>query len=828
MRVATSSKSAAKILVSLALLAFAVVSGCGARSGLEAGRLEDAGPNVDAGPDVEVPGPCPKHTVTRLRLGAVRQMDLLFVVDSSVSMADKQGLLKDAVPPLVTRLINPLCVDPVTGLTSTPASPTDACPAGSEREFSPLEDLHIGVITTSLGGRGGQVCDVFARQGDTPNDRAQLLPSVRSGLQSYEGLGFLAWDPKGFHEPSGENDATRLERDFISHVSAVGDTGCGFEAPLEALYRFLVDPAPPLSIERRQCPNGASSCSVGVGVDETVLAQRKAFLRPDSVVAILILTDENDCSIIADGQGYLVGTLYTGAVPFQMPRATSDCASDPNSPCCRTCATLEETPPPGCVPLDQDPECLQGPWLHADDDPSNLRCWDQKRRFGVDLLYPTWRYVVALKEPTICPNSIYRDSDCLCRDARRKALEAGRPEPPCTRAETGDPVPNPLYSNLSNEPAFTRDPSQVFLAGIVGIPWQDLATPETLYDPDRLEYLDARELHAVDPETGLSRWDEILGDPKRGIPGDPFLIESREPRSGTNPFTGQAILPPQVFGPESTINGHEYENDEGINLQYACTFELAEPRDCSLNLSNPNSCDCSPDNFNLTNPLCQAADGNTEVYYQYYAKAFPGRRLLELLRDFGENAITASICPKKLRGGASELGFGYRPAVASLVSRFRCASLDVTFDSDPESLNYGKVPCSLVAVSKTGDCSCSGRGRFPVTPAARDALLAQLEQQGACGDTTGVPCESYCLCELAQLSGPALQVCQEDAAPMGSTGPLSGWCYVDPEQGFGSHEAVGLCPTGHQRNVRVLGNANPSENEMLYSVCVRACASQSN
>jgi hypothetical protein len=821
--VATSSKSVAKILVCLALLAASAAGGCGARTGLETGGGNDAGTDRD----VEPPDPCPDRTVTRLRLGAVQQMDLLFVVDSSVSMADKQALLKDAVPPLVTRLVNPLCVDPLTGIGSATASPADPCPAGSEREFAPLKDLHIGVITTSLGAHGGQVCGSLAPADGTPDDHARLLPSVRAGLSSYRDLGFLSWDPRGDQDPPGETDPLRLETDFVSHVSAVGDDGCGYEAPLEALYRFLVDPAPPASVEIGACAGGGTGCSQRLGVDDTLLAQRKAFLRPDSVVAILMLSDENDCSIIDAGQGFLVGTLFNGGDTFQMPRSTSTCATDSNSACCRTCGTFETTPPAGCVPLAQDPECLRGMWLEESEDRSNLRCWDQKRRFGVDLLYPTARYVIGLKEPTICPSSIYLDGDCLCRDARQKALDAGLAEPPCTSAETGEPVPNPLYSNLTSEPAFARDPSQVFLAGIVGIPWQDLATPETLNDPDRLEYLDASELHVPDPETGITRWDQILGDPARGLAGDPFLIESVQPRAGTNPITGQPILAPALEGPTATINGHEYENSSGVNLQYACTFQLAAERDCSMtDPTNSLACDCNPDVYNPTSPLCQAPEGPSVQYRQYFAKAFPSRRLLEVLRDFGDNSIAASICPKKIEGSGADLGLGYRPAVASLVSRFRCAGLDADFVTDPSSIDYGKVPCSVVAVNKQGNCSCSGGGRFPVTPDARAALLEQLEAQGSCGGSTGVACESYCLCELAQLSGPALQACQRDGEPMGSAGPLSGWCYVDPEQGFGSSEAVGTCPTGQQRNVRVLGNANPHEDEMLYSVCVPSCADQ--
>jgi hypothetical protein len=286
-RVATSSKSVAKILLCLALLAPSAAGGCGARTGLETGIPIDAGTDRD----VEAPDPCPDRSVTRLRLGAVQQMDMLFVVDSSVSMADKQALLKDAVPPLVTRLVNPSCVDPLTGLGEAPAGPEVPCPAGTEREFSPLEDLHIGVITTSLGAHGGQVCGTFAQEGGTADDHARLLPSVRPGLTSYQGLGFLAWDPKADQEPPGENDPLRLETEFVAHVSAVGDDGCGYEAPLEALYRFLVDPAPPASVEIGDCPGGGTGCSRRVGIDETVLAQRTAFLRPDSVVAILMLTD---------------------------------------------------------------------------------------------------------------------------------------------------------------------------------------------------------------------------------------------------------------------------------------------------------------------------------------------------------------------------------------------------------------------------------------------------------------------------------------------------------------------------------------------------------
>ena len=45
------------------------------------------------------------------------------------------------------------------------------------------------------------------------------------------------------------------------------------------------------------------------------------------------------------------------------------------------------------------------------------------------------------------------------------------------------------------------------MSGIVGVPWQDLATPETLGDPTRLEYMTAQDRRLLDEQldglTGL-------------------------------------------------------------------------------------------------------------------------------------------------------------------------------------------------------------------------------------------------------------------------------------------------------------------------------------
>src|SRR6188768_3209722 len=88
-------------------------------------------------------------------------------------------------------------------------------------------------------------------------------------------------------------------------------------------------------------------------------------------------------------------------------------------------------------------------------DALNLRCYRQQQRFGSDLLYPTQRYVDGLKQPTLALPS-----------------------------DPSKTVKNPLFDGGDGKPG--RDPSLVFLAGIVGVPWQDIATDESLASPSSL------------------------------------------------------------------------------------------------------------------------------------------------------------------------------------------------------------------------------------------------------------------------------------------------------------------------------------------------------
>ena len=77
--------------------------------------------------------------------------------------------------------------------------------------------------------------------------------------------------------------------DFTEMISGVHEHGCGFEAQNEAWYRFLVQPDPFANISIST--DGKNLASLN-GYDSVILNQRRAFHRPDSLLAVIVVTDE--------------------------------------------------------------------------------------------------------------------------------------------------------------------------------------------------------------------------------------------------------------------------------------------------------------------------------------------------------------------------------------------------------------------------------------------------------------------------------------------------------------------------------------------------------
>jgi hypothetical protein len=729
--------------------------------------------------------------VDEIKRDKIDKIDLLFMIDNSISMADKQEILKQAVPVLLTRLVTPACVDE----NRNPVGGNSPCERGVP-EFNPIKDIHIGVITSNLGDMGG------GAPGCTGSgDRGHLLatPGLRpeDALRAWNNQGFLAWDPdvtQPRNTPPGMTSSDELRDAFEDMVGAANEDGCGYEAVLESWYRFLIDPEPP----ERVAFDPGTSLSKAEGIDSTILEQRAKFLRPDSLVAVIMLSDENDCSLTDYGRGG-----NPGAYPV-MPRANSACERDVNDPCCAPC---DETPPDGCPAASADPVCAArgthySEWNEGENfDPlahetTNLRCYNQKRRFGRDFLQPLSRYVDGLRSP-----KIYN---------RR-----------------GELVQNPLFAAPpGSEP---RDRSLVYLAGITGVPWQDVADEASLSDPKHLKYLTAAELEAK------GRWDWILG--KGGKPPlDPLMIET--PYDRTDPVrnpgvpqshpvaVGGKLAPSSATSLDNPINGHESNINDGTELQYACIFPLTVTRDCE---NSAGGCDCRKGTEGYKRALCQ---GTTQTH----AKAYPGTRQLQVLRQFGENSIVASICPKVTQSPdpASDPSYGYNPAVNALVDRLkerigaRCLPRPLQVGSN------GHVPCAVVEARPpdpiTGSCgacvAASLPGRKELTGKDLDPTVRrQLLNGGHCGVPGEPACASYCLCEVEQFENQDLERCRTTPEALSDK---QGYCYVDDTLAPGEQPtddkvrarlaSIAECPATQRRLLRFSSEV-PAKGAVAFIAC---------
>jgi hypothetical protein len=228
------------------------------------------------------------------------------------------------------------------------------------------------------------------------------------------------------------------------------------------------------------------------------------------------------------------------------------------------------------------------------------------------------------------------------------------------------------------------DNSNDFLAGIVGVPWQDIGNVSasgnlTSFIPVTDPAWSSATTSLVPPVSAPKGiWSLIYGDDNSNIlPGDPHMVESIEPRGGITAYDNIE---------------HEW-NTAYQDLEYACVFPLPAPRACacdststsyaSCKYENPN--DCCDLTFNVdgrgnassgaefNRPLCQ---GNKQIA----AKAYPGLREIAVLHDYAlgvgssatavqGNSIVTSICPKDLTGDASSAGYGYNPVMDSITQR---------------------------------------------------------------------------------------------------------------------------------------------------------------
>ncbi len=194
-------------------------------------------------------------------------VDLLFMVDTSGSMAEEQASLGAELPRLVTILS--------TG-DRTGDGPTSD-------DFRPVTSLHVGVVTSNMGVAGYAIptCGAAPMFGDDGLLRTVGNTAVAGCSAVYPT--FLEYVP-GVSPQTPE----AFGADFRC-VATAGTYGCGFEQQLESTLKALTP--------------SSSALTFLAGTHGHGDAENAGFLRPDSLLAVLLITDEDDCSVAAGSEG---------------------------------------------------------------------------------------------------------------------------------------------------------------------------------------------------------------------------------------------------------------------------------------------------------------------------------------------------------------------------------------------------------------------------------------------------------------------------------------------------------------------------------------------
>lgn len=248
---------------------------------------------------------------------------------------------------------------------------------------------------------------------------------------------------------------------------------------------------------------------------------------------------------------------------------------------------------------------------------------------------------------------------------------------------------------------------------------------------------------------------------------------------------------------------------------------FAIPRECGP--GDP-TCDCALHQVSGTDewapsspnrPLCQAPDGSYGTT-QYFAKAYPPSRVLEVLSGLSSSAFLGSICPKLLDPGeTASSAYGYNAMLNGLLRDVAANTGIVCLWSDMPLADDGRIRCRLIERGPPG-MSCAAPGRSAAEAADVRALEASLDD-GSFPEDFGA---SYC--EIDQLGGaprdPASDAfaCANDLA---LPSDLAGFCYISLGAGLGNPALLEQCPSDWQRRFRLAPGTRIRSGARVFSVC---------
>jgi len=216
--------------------------------------------------------PCTRTTVgENIRVEGIDSLDLLFLIDSSPTMVEEQAAIRAQIPRLVQILTSG---DLQAGTTN---------PGVGVMDFQPVASMHLGVITQDGGGLGRAGAGICPSQAG--DDGLLSMPEATSRRVASPGCPATGL-PLFLDFQRGVTDVPTLISQFTCQTE-LGTGGCGFEQDLEMIMKAVADPAyvPPTGPYLSGTPSHG-----GTG-------ENAGFLRANSVLAVVIVTDEDDGSV---------------------------------------------------------------------------------------------------------------------------------------------------------------------------------------------------------------------------------------------------------------------------------------------------------------------------------------------------------------------------------------------------------------------------------------------------------------------------------------------------------------------------------------------------
>ena len=184
------------------------------------------------------------------------KLDLLIMVDDSPSMATLQAKMATQMSVFLSGLVNPYTNGPL--------------------------DLHVAVVSSSLGGGAWanvNQCASGSHPGDDQGKFQQGPGGAGSGAcpMLHAGETYLkSGDGTATNAPNFDGDIATA----VACMTALGENGCGFESQFGSIYYALY---------KASLPKGSE--------DGSHDPDNGGFLRFDAQLAIIMLTNEDDCSV---------------------------------------------------------------------------------------------------------------------------------------------------------------------------------------------------------------------------------------------------------------------------------------------------------------------------------------------------------------------------------------------------------------------------------------------------------------------------------------------------------------------------------------------------